>query len=204
MKTQSRNAQRSAPTDAARLLFSAYHLRMLAVLLMRPDERFHVRELERQTGINAGTLHRELKRMETAGLLTMQRVGNQVLYAANPQCNIMTELQSILRKTVGLADVLREALTPLSARIDAAFVFGSIARGEEAVHSDVDLMVIGAASFDEVVAATYDLEARLGRRVNPVVLTREQFAERRVDSAFFQRVLSGPRIPLLGRVDDAR
>ncbi len=142
--------------------------------------------------------------METAGLVTSRRSGNQVLYAANPQCNILPELQGILRKTVGLADVLRDALLPLADRIDAAFVFGSIARGEEAVHSDVDLMVIGSASFDDVVATTYPLEAPLGRRVNPIVLTTEQFAKRRVESDFYQRVLAGARIPLLGTLDDAR
>ena len=83
-------------------IFSPYRRQVLALLLLRPDERFHVRELERLTGISAGSLHRELKAMAEAGLLIREHQGNQVLYQADRSCSIFEELASIFRKTVGL------------------------------------------------------------------------------------------------------
>ena len=107
-------------------LFSPYRRQVLALLLLRTDERFHVRELERLTGISAGSLHRELKAMSEAGLLIREHQGNQVLYQADRSCSIFEELASIFRKTVGLASELTTALEPIADRIDVAFVFGSM------------------------------------------------------------------------------
>lgn len=194
---------RASPTTPAALLFAAYHLRLLAVLLMRPEQSFHLRELERLAGVNAGTAHRELKRMETAGLVQSRRVGNQVHYQARRDCPIFTELQSILRKSSGLADVLREALEPLAAQIECAFVFGSVAKGEERPGSDIDLMVVGDVNFADVVSAVYPCHERLGREVNPLVMRRAEFEQRRQDEGFVARVLRDPILPLIGAIDVA-
>src|SRR5262245_22800182 len=102
-----------ASLPPAELLFGSYHRRLLALFLMRPEESFHLREIERLTRIPSGSAHRELKRMERAGLLSATRSGNQVRYQANRRNPIFPELQGIVRKTVGLADVLREVLKPL-------------------------------------------------------------------------------------------
>lgn len=184
-------------------MFAAYHLRLLAVLLMRPDQSFHLRELERLAGVNAGTAHRELKRMETAGLVHSRRVGNQVHYQAQRDCPIFGELQSILRKSTGMADVLREALAPLAEQIESAFVFGSVAKGEEGPGSDIDVLVVGDVSFADVVNAFYPCHERLGREVNPLVMRRTEFDRRRQDEGFVARVLQGPILPLIGAIDVA-
>lgn len=197
------SAQRASPTTPAALLFAAYHLRLLAVLLMRPDQSFHLRELERLAGVNAGTAHRELKRMETAGLVHSRRVGNQVHYQAQRDCPIFGELQSILRKSTGMADVLREALAPLAEQIESAFVFGSVAKGEEGPGSDIDVLVVGDVSFADVVNAFYPCHERLGREVNPLVMRRTEFDRRRQDEGFVARVLQGPILPLIGAIDVA-
>lgn len=193
--------KRSSPATAAALLFAAYHLRLLAVLLMRPDDSFHLRELERLASVNAGTAHRELKRMETAGLVHSRRVGNQVRYQAERRCPIFSELQSILRKSVGLADVLREALAPLTDEIEQAFVFGSVASGSEGPGSDIDLMIVGNASFIDVVGALHPCHERLGREVNPIVMRPHEFAERRHDEGFLARVMHQPRVAVIGALD---
>lgn len=117
----------------AEVLFSTYHRRILALLLLHPDQSFYVWEIARLTEVPAGSLHRELKRLAESGLLLREPVGNQVRYRANRDCPIFTELAGIFRKTVGLADVLREALAPLASEIDLAFIFGSVAQGKEGI-----------------------------------------------------------------------
>lgn len=191
-------SKQSRRVDPARVLFGADHRRLLGLLLMRPDRSFHVREIARLTGADAGNAHRALRRLEQAGLLTTARIGNQVRYQANRQSPIFPELQGIVRKTVGMADLLREALTPLASRIRLAFVFGSVARGEEGPRSDVDLMVVGDVAFDDVVVAIYPLQERLGREINAIVLTPARYRARLKDKDFVARVRSGPRILLLG------
>ncbi len=181
------------------VLFGAYRRRILALLLLRPDETFYVREIARLTGTPAGSLHRELKLLTDAGLLIRARAGNQVRYQADRACPIFEDLAAVFRKTAGLADVLRQALTRLASRIRVAFVFGSVAQGKERAVSDVDVMVIGAASFTKVVQALTLAREDLRREVNPVVMTRAAFRSKsRNGDRFVSRVLREPKIFLVG------
>jgi predicted nucleotidyltransferase/predicted transcriptional regulator len=147
----------------ASLLFPEYRRRVLGLLLLRPEESLHGREVARRTGLPAGTITRELTKLAEAGLLRREKRGNQQVYSANTSGPIFAELASILRKTSGLGDVLSAALAPLAGRVKLAFVFGSVARGEEAARSDVDVLLVGDAGFRDVVEALYPAQTTLGR-----------------------------------------
>ena len=189
--------------QAVELMFGAYRRELLAQLLLRPDEDFHLRELERMTGIPAGSLHRELKALFEAGLLLKERQGNQVRYQANRASPVYEELASIFRKTVGLAGVLGDALADLSGTIDLAFIFGSLAVGRQKYSSDVDLMIIGDISLLEAVKALASAQGKLGREINPVVMTAGKFgtqAEKK--ERFISRVVEEPKIFVVGDAND--
>src|SRR5688500_17616162 len=96
----------------AAILFPAYRRRVLGLLLLRPDEALHGREIARRTGLPAGTLTRELKRLTDVGLLKREKRGNQQVYSADTSCPVFHEVSGILRKTSGLADGLAEARAP--------------------------------------------------------------------------------------------
>src|SRR5258708_5612609 len=102
------------------LLFGSYRRQALGLLLLNPESEFHVRDLSRATGTSAGTMHKELARLAAAGILRRRSRGNQALYGADTTCPIFEELRSILRKTSGLADSIRDALVPLEKKISAA------------------------------------------------------------------------------------
>lgn len=181
------------------ILFGAYRRQILGLLLLRPDESFYVREIARVTGVPAGSLHRELKALADAGLLMRAAAGNQVRYQADRTCPIFEELAGIFRKTAGLADVLRELLSPLEKKIALAFVFGSMAQGKARPGSDIDLLVVGSISFAAVVEACHAGTQRLGREVNPVVMTKAAFqAKHREHDRFLTRVVKEPKIFLIG------
>jgi predicted nucleotidyltransferase len=187
----------------ASILFGDYRLKVLARLLLNPDESYHVREISRLTGTSAGTLHRELAQLARAGVLTREEVGNQVRYSVNRRCPIYPELASILRKTVGLGDVLKEALSGLKERLSLALVFGSVARGEEGVHSDVDLLLVGEIGFAEAVRALHQAQISIGREINPVVLSPAEFRHKTKDGdSFLSNVLGGEKLFLIGDEDD--
>ena len=92
----------------ADLLFGAYRHRVLSLLLLRPGDRFHVRMIARLTGVPAGSLHRELRRLAHAGLLNAERQGNQIRYSANEASPVFEELAAVLEKTAGAPPVLED------------------------------------------------------------------------------------------------
>ena len=184
------------------LLFpNQYRRKVLGLLLMRPDQQIHLRELARVIGAAPGTLKKELDALCGVGLLRAERVGNQVRFCANTAHPVFPELQALIRKTIGLADALRLSLAPLAGRIDAAFVFGSMASGTESAGSDIDLMVVGDAGFAEIVDATYAAQATLGREINPKVMSASEWQAKKAErNAFLQDVLNKPRI-MIGDAD---
>lgn len=183
------------------LLFGKYRKKVLGQLLLHPDADYHVRELARLTGTAAGTLHKELARLATAGLLLRKEQGNQVRYQANQQCPVFPELAGLLRKTTGAAEILSNALTPLKPAV--ALLFGSLASGGETASSDADVLVITDASFADVVRATYPAQAVLGREVNPAVYSVPEFKRRiQEQDPFIAELLSKPKIFLIGAQDD--
>ena len=176
-------------------MFSPYRRQVLAVLFLRPDEQFHVRQLARMTGVSAGSLHRELKAMAESGLLLRENIGNQVFYRANTECSIYEELASIFRKTVGLTSLLQDALSDLGDKIEVAFVFGSMASGRQTAGSDLDICVLGEVSLREIVKALSPVQETLQREINPVVMTPKKFSDQsRKKDRFVTRVLSEPML----------
>ena len=181
------------------VLFPRYRRQVLGLLLLRPEEALHGREISRRTGLPSGTLNRELARLARVGLLKSERRGNQLLYSADRGCPVFQEVASILRKTSAIAEVLAESLTPALDRIRAAFVYGSVARGEERAASDIDLIVVGDVAFRDVVRMLYSAQRTLGREINPKVHSpKEWSAKLAVQDAFVRDVLANPRIFVIG------
>ncbi len=184
------------------LLFPEYRRRVLGLLLLRPDEALHGREIARRTGLPAGTITRELTKLAEVGLLKRTKRGNQQVYSADTSGPIFTELASILRKTSGLADVLVQALAPAAPKLRLAFVFGSVARGQETSGSDVDVMLIGDLGFREAVELLHPCQATLGREVNPKLFSAREFTDKAATEPFLIDVLAKPKIFLIGNAHD--
>lgn len=162
----------------SKILFSGSRRSILALLYGHAGEQFYLREITRRARTGIGATQRELRRLSEAGLIQGIRRGHQVYYQANRKNPIFKELKSILAKTSGIRDILHGVLAPLADRINLAFVYGSIARGEETSSSDVDLMVVGGVSFADVASALSESEAKFGREVNPTVYGPREFREK--------------------------
>lgn len=184
------------------LLFPEYRRRVLGLLLLRPDEALHGREVARRTGLPAGTISRELTKLTEVGLLKRTQRGNQQVYSANTSGPIFTEVASILRKTSGLADVLVQALAPAAPKLRLAFVFGSVARGQETAGSDVDVMLVGDLGFREAVGLLHPCQATLGRELNPKLFSTREFTNKASTEPFLIDVLAKPKIFLIGNAHE--
>lgn len=185
-------------------LFTKVQQRVLGILLGNPGRTFYGNELIRLARSGTGAVQRELTRLEVGGLITVTRIGNQKHFQANPAAPIFEELRAVVLKTSGLADVLRSALAPLATNIAAAFVYGSLAKGEDVASSDVDLMIVSdTATYPDLYAAVEDAAHRLSRTINPTIYTRSELA-RRINrhNSFLTKVLAQPKIWLIGDDDD--
>ena len=184
------------------LLFPEYRRRVLGLLLLRPDEALHGREIARRTGLPAGTITRELGKLAEVGLLKREKRGNQQVYSADTSGPIFAELASILSKTSGLAAVLVQALAPAAPKLRVAFVFGSVAQGRETAGSDIDVLLVGDLSFREAVELLYPTQAVLGREVNPKVFATDEFMAKMKVEPFLADVLAKPKLFLIGNDRD--
>ncbi len=186
------------------LLFpNQYRRKVLALLLANPDKSLHLRELARLTATSPGTLKKELDALTEVGLLQMQKVGNLSQFSANTQHPVYPELLALIRKTIGVHDVLAAALGPLGSQVEVAFVFGSVANASETSHSDVDVLVIGGATFGQVINALYDAQTTLGREINPKVMTRQEWQEKRKQgNIFVTELLNKPKLFVVGTAND--
>lgn len=184
-------------------LFGKARQAVLALLYSRPDESFYLRQVARATGAGQGSVQRELRRLVDAGIIVRSGRGRQVYYQANRHCPIFAELQGLMMKTAGMADVLRSALSPISGKLDVAFVYGSHASGKATGSSDVDLLVVGDVDEMALHKAVGRAEGQLGRSVNYTLLSRHEFARRRkAKGGFLARVLGGRKVPILGSPDE--
>lgn len=180
-------------------LFPRVRIAVLSELSKAADTGLHLREIARRSSLNSKTVLREVHALRDVDVLTAQEVGRQIIYRLNPDCAIYDELRSIIRKTVGLAGVLRGALEPLQDRIDVAYVYGSHAAGTERSDSDVDLMVVGELTLRELSSPIREAGHAIRRTINPTLYSPPEYAEElKDDNSFISRVHHGARIDLIG------
>ena len=160
-----------------------------------------MQELERRSGLALGTVQQELKKLEGMELLVARKDGNRVYYSANVSHALYEDIRSLVLKTSGLIEVLREALA--EAGVASAFVFGSVARGEEGAEGDIDIMIVGDAGLKVVSGWLSGVSEKLGREVNPHVLEVDEFRRRRQSGDdFLSRVLGSPKLFVVGDEDE--
>ena len=193
--------KRTSPGD---VLFTRTQQRVLALLFGQPERSFYANEIVRLAACGTGAVHRELERLATARLVTTRRIGNQRHFQANRAAPIFDELSGLVVKTFGVAEPIRNALLPLVDDIELAFVFGSVAAGEDHGDSDIDVLVVSdSLTYPDVIRALSGAEALVHREINPVLWSGDEWQEKqRARDGFARRVTAGPRIRLLGAGDD--
>jgi predicted nucleotidyltransferase len=199
-----RAALTSGASAVASALFTPVQQRVLGLLFGQPERRFQSAELIRLAGSGTGAVHRQLQRLEKAGLVSISREGNQKYYAARKDASVFPELHGLVVKTVGIVEPLRAALAPIADEIDLAFVFGSVAKGSERAGSDIDLLVVtDKLAYADVYSALAAAERTSGRTINPTVFTREEWKKKRRGDSFAARITAQPRLFVIGSDDGA-
>jgi DNA-binding transcriptional ArsR family regulator len=196
---------RTHSSSLGHLLFGQTRGRILSALYDKPSSEFYVRQIARHIGGSVGTVQRELATLTAASLILREDRENQVFYRANGDHPVFPELHSLLAKTNGVFHMLHEALKSLGDNVEFAFVYGSFAKGEETAASDIDLMVAGNVSLDELLEIIAPVERALSRPINPTIYAGDELRSKiRAGNHFLNAIQGGPLVFLLGSENEFR
>jgi len=184
-------------------LFPTIRAGVLSATLLQPEHWWFMTELARHLNTTPSSLQRELESLVSVGLLLRRQNGRRTYFKANADSPLFRDLRGLLDKTSGIVPTLKSALTRFDERIELAFLYGSIARGEEHSASDVDLAIVGTLKQIDLLPALRKLEARLGREVNVTLFSPEEFRRKlAAEDHFLHSVLKGKTIPLKGTLNE--
>ena len=180
------------------LIPSRTRIRLLTHFLMNPGREYYIREIERMIGDNYSAIHSELANLESFGLLSRQRKGNQVYFSVNQDFFLYHDLQQIVLKTEGVSRILRETFRNMQG-ISCLFIYGSFAAGTAGAESDIDLFIVGDIDEDLLLGAVVAAEKTLTREINYTLMSDQEYRERqRKQDPFVMNVLREPRLSLAG------
>ena len=186
-------------------LFPRIRQAVLSACLLHPEKWWYLSDLAQFLNVTPSSLQRELASLSAATLLKVKREGNRVYYKANTAWSGFQELQALLIKTVGIADVVNAAIKTFMTCVDLAFIYGSFARGETIASSDIDLMLVGDLKLSDLSPFLKRAEALLAKEINPSLFTKKDFISKvRANDSFLKTVLNDKKIFLKGNENELK
>lgn len=178
---------------------------LLRMFFLHPSRDFYQRELAALTGERLFLIQSALKRLVRAGVVGQIWRGNHTYYRVDPSHPAYEHLRALMLTTAGFGDSLRTHLLGMRDKVKVAFLYGSVARGDETATSDIDLMLIGDLSGRETASVLAPVKRLVNREINPSVYTSAEFRRKYQERhPFIREVVGGPKIFLLGGEDELK
>ncbi|MEA2077842.1 MAG: nucleotidyltransferase domain-containing protein [Candidatus Marinimicrobia bacterium] len=156
----------------AEILSSNTRAEFFRLLFGLDQKEYYLREIEKCSGLAIGTIQQEALKLENLGLIHKRRDGNRTYFSANKDHPIYMDIHRLVLKTIGLRDVLKSYLFDNS--IQFAFVFGSIASGNEKSDSDVDLFIVGDIGLRTLSMHLREPSQKIGREINSYTISKNE------------------------------
>jgi uncharacterized protein len=167
-----------------------------------PDRWWYMSELAGFAGTIPSSLQRELGSLVEAKILRKRRDGARVYFQAETDSPLYEPLRMLIERTTGVVPALGRELGAFSRQIDAAFVYGSVARGDENAGSDIDVILIGNIGIADLAPVLRKLERRFHREFNVMCFSASEFAAKRDENNhFIASVLKEKLLFLIGDSD---
>jgi predicted nucleotidyltransferase len=185
------------------LFSSEVRVLLLKQFLMNPGVEFYLRELSNKFNVSPRQISIELKKLESIELIQKRIVGKQHYYSVNTQHPIFIELQNIFIKTIGIKEIIRKHLVRIKQSIDFGFIYGSLAKGNMAAKSDIDLMLIGKISSRTVSTLMLKAGLEVNREINYQIFSMEEFKDRLINKDhFISSVFKEAKIFIIGNPNE--
>lgn len=184
------------------IISSKTRVKLLTLFLLSPEREYYVREIARMTEENLNAVRRELANLESFGLISGERKGNQQYYSVNRDFYLYEDLQKLVLKTEGVARVLKEHLAGM-ADVRCMFIYGSFAKGNAGSKSDIDLFIVGDIEESELIPLVHESEEAFNREINYTLMRPGEFEQRKRDGdPFVSNVMKEPKVVISGTCDD--
>jgi predicted nucleotidyltransferase len=136
------------------------------------------------------------------GLLGVEKRGVQKYYFADKNSPIFSEMKGLIFKTTGIQGSIKAALSRLKG-VQAAFIYGSYAKGSEKEDSNINLMVVGQVNITELNDVVMGLEEKMKREIDYLAFDEQEYRKRKdAKDPFIREIVKGKKIFLLGKEDD--
>jgi len=178
---------------------------ILSLFLLNPQEEFYQSDIAKKTNKALMQVQRSLKILKEIGLISLTRRGRMIYYQAVKTHPAFEDLKHLFLKTLSLGESVRQALRPLNDKIHSAFIFGSVAKDEESLDSDIDLCIIADLTLRELVKVLSPLSKKLKRELNPVIFKQSEFQKRILGKDHFLiEVIASPKLWIIGNENELK
>jgi len=186
-----------------KLFSSKTRVEILKLFLFNANNSFYQRQISNLTAQSIRGVQREVDKLNKIGIIEKSIQGNRIYYKINKKCPIAQDLKNIFFKSVGIAEALKENLKEKEIKI--AFIYGSYAKGEESLLSDIDLMAVGDISSKELSSILSKPKKELMREINYVVFSLNEFINKAIQKDhFINSVLKNKKIYIIGNEDELK
>ena len=158
------------------LITSKMRIRILMRLFLDPAQQAYLRELAQEFGASPSQVRGELRRLHEAGLITQRKSGRQLFYRANTGHALFPELQSIVRKSLGMDRILDSIVERLG-NLDRAVLLDDYAEGKDT--GIIDLVLVGQVNRGNLADIVAKTERYINRKIRTLVLSTEEYTRLR-------------------------
>lgn len=175
-------------------LRSGIKSKILNYFFFNEGSRVYINELARLMSADPKNVHRMLVQLQGEGVLASEFKGKERYFFCNVTNPLYREYKNIFLKTAGLEARLKEEIKGI-AGIKEAYIFGSYAQGAYGAQSDIDILLVGKHHSLSAQKVFYKIQKEIGREINTVNLTPEEFRKRKtthdqfVKSVFARKVI---------------
>lgn len=176
--------------------------RIILLFIYNQGKEFYLSEIAKEIHSSPGTTQRELEKLLQNDFLLFKKKANLSFYMLNKQYSLLEEVESIVKKTIGIEFMLKNRLVQIE-NIEFAFLYGSFVKGGMKSDSDIDLFVIGRIKEDPIFKAVEEVEKIIGREINYHLSGKEEFLKRKSQNYFLKDILTHTTL-LVGDTNEFR
>jgi len=162
--------------------------RILLLFIYNQNKEFYLSEIARRVNASVGTTQRELEKLLRYDFLLFKKKANLSFYMLNKRYIFLTEVESIVKKTIGIEIELKNRIARVK-NVEFAFLYGSYVKGGMKSDSDIDLFIIGKVDEDLVFQAIEETENIIGREINYHLSRKKDFLEKKNQNYFYKEIL---------------
>ena len=159
------------------LITSKTRINLLLKFFLNPGTKAYLRELSAEFGESTNAVRVELNRLTEAKILKSSSLGRKIIYRANSKHNLFRDIQNVVRKFVGLDQLVEDLIKRLGS-VERAFVIGDYAKGIDS--GLIDVVLVGNVDIDTLDKFVIKTGKLINRKIRPLVLNKIEFEKLKV------------------------